>query len=385
MDIKMITISEILAAAAAQTGLEATLQPAVAEALGVLIDALNNEAPLNERGQDSVRNGLVTTLSNRLRVEDYLRTHPELLERPIDKPMFVFGLPRTGTTLVINLLNADPSRRCFLRWEALNSVPPPKAAELSTDPRCLESQRMTELSLKFAPHIAAMHYEDADSPTECQFSMSQSFCAQYYDSIAEIPSYRHWLLNTNYLPAFQYQKRLLQVLQSQAPGRWTLKNPWHPLFLNDLTTVYPDAQLVMTHRDPVEVVGSACSLVRHVRAMMSDNVDLNYVGSSLMETFEIMIARAIAYKEEHGWDSIYDVQYNDVMRDPIGVIKAIYEHFDETLTATAETAMKAFLANNPKGKFGRHEYNIEDYGLTEAEVRERLSGYCERFNIPCNN
>ncbi|MCB1686861.1 MAG: sulfotransferase [Halioglobus sp.] len=379
----MITTSEIVTAAEVQTGLEANLEPAVTEALGVLVDTLNNEAPLNERGRASVRSGLITTLSNRLRVEDYLRQHPQLLERPIDRPMFVFGLPRTGTTLVINLLNADPARRCFLRWEALNSVPPPRADELSTDPRCLESQRMTELALQYAPHIAAMHYEDADSPTECQFSMSQSFCAQYYDSIAEIPGYRQWLLNTSYLPAFEYQKRLLQLLQSEAPGRWTLKNPWHPLFLQDLSTVYPDAQLVMTHRDPVDVVGSACSLVKHVREMMSDNVDLNYVGSSLIETFEVMVARTISYKEKHGADSIYDLHYNDLMRDPVSVIKSIYNHFDEEFTPVAEASMKAYLENNPKGKFGKHEYNITDYGLTEGEVRERFSDYCDRFNIPC--
>lgn len=381
----MITASEIISAAEELTGFTANLEAPVAEGLNQLVNALNNEAPLTERGWGSVRGTLVNTLANRLRVENYLQQHPQLLEAPIEKPMFVFGLPRTGTTLLINLLNTDPMRRSFLRWESLNSVPPPKAAELSTDPRCLESQRITELSLKYAPQIAAIHYEDADSPTECQFAMSQSFCAQYFEAIAEVPSYRNWFLNTNYRHAFEYQKKLLQLLQSEAPGRWTLKNPWHPLFLNDLTSVYPDAQLVMTHRDPVEVVGSCCSLIKNVRMMMSDKIDLNYIGESMMNTFETMVERTLAYKEQHGWDSIYDIQYQDVMRDPIGEIKKLYARFDEPWTQAAEDAMNHFMANNPKGKFGKHEYSLEEYGLTKEIVRERFADYCERFSIPCKD
>lgn len=381
----MITSSDIILAAEEATGLTANLDPRVAEGLNQYIDSLNREAPLTERGWGSVRGTLINHLSNRLKVEDYLDKHPQLLDAPVEKPMFVFGLPRTGTTLAINLLNADPGRRCFLRWEALNSVPPPKAAELSTDPRCIEAQRMIDLSLKYAPQIAAIHYEDGDSPTECQFAMSQSFCAQYLEAIAEVPSYRQWFLNTNYKHAFEYQKKLFQLLQSEAPGRWTLKNPWHPLFLDDLTSVYPDAQLVMTHRDPVDVVGSCCSLIKNVRMMMSDKVDLNYIGESMMDTFEIMIQRTLAYKEKHGWDSIYDMQYADVMRDPIGEMKKLYARFDEPFTQAAEDAMTNFLNTNPKGKFGKHEYTLEEYGLTKEIVRKRFGDYCEQFKIPCKD
>lgn len=375
----MLLTKNIIQSAEEQTGTKAQLEPEVTEGLQQLVDALNKEAPLTERGWNSIEGTLVTTLTNRLRVEDYLEKHPEILQKPVDRPLFVFGLPRTGTTLVINLLNEDPSRRCFLRWESLNSVPPPKASELSTDPRCLESQKLTELSLKYAPQIAAIHYEDADSPTECQFAMSQSFCAQYFEAIAEIPSYRQWFLNANYLPAFQYQKRLLQLLQTDAPGRWTLKNPWHPLFLNDLREVYPDAQLVMTHRDPVQVVGSACSLIKHVRMMLSDQVDLNYIGQSMMETFELMIQRSEDFRRKHGKDVIYDLHYSELMRDPIAEIQRVYDHFDEPCSAEAQKAMKSYLDNNPKGKHGKHDYTLEEFGLTENMVRDRFSDYYAQY------
>jgi hypothetical protein len=355
----------------------------ILEGLNRLVDALNNEARLNIRGVKSFEAELTNTLANRLRVEAYLAKHPELLKRPIEEPMFVFGLPRTGTTLVINLLSADPGRRCFLRWEASDSVPPPKPGELHAGPRFEKAQAVVDMALKHAPHIAAIHNENGDSPTECQFSMSPSFVAQYYDAVLQIPSYHRWFLyEADYLPAFRYHKRLLQLLQAEAQGHWTLKNPWHPLFLDALTQVYPDAQLVMTHRDPVDVVGSACSLLKNVRVMFSDSVDPIAIGKDMLETFDEMIRRAIAYKDKHGWDSIYDLQYADLMRDPIGEIKRLYQRFDAPFTAKVQEAMSAFMKSNPQDKHGRHTYSLEDYGLTKAQVRSHYRDYCERFRIP---
>ena len=379
----MLNVNELLRQARAQTGLGDIADESALAALHVLVDALNSEAKLTPRGEKSIENVLVGALVNRGRVEDYLAQHSELTERPVEKPMFVFGLPRTGTTLTINLLSADPARRCFLRWEAFDSVPPPTADELHAGPRFEKQQAQIDMSLKYAPQISAIHHEDADSPTECQFAMSPSFCAQYYDSITHIPSYHRWFLNADYEPAFRYHKRLLQLLQSQAPGRWTLKNPWHPLFLDALTRVYPDAQLVMTHRDPVEVLGSACSLLKHVRPMFSDAVDLHAIGAVLLETFEVMIERMFAYRRQHGWGSIYDIQYVDQLRDPIGEIKKLYAHFDEPWSERVEGAMRAQLDANPKGKHGKHEYAIEEYGLSAEGVRARFDAYCRQFGLPC--
>lgn len=379
----MLIAKDLIAAAQQASGLTSLGDQSILDGLNRLVDSFNNEAKLTARGEKSVEGTLVATLVNRLRVEDYLAKHPELLQRPIDKPMFVFGLPRTGTTLVINLLNQDPARRSFLRWEAFDSVPPPKTSELHAGPRYEKAQAQIDMSLKYTPHISAIHHEDGDSPTECQFSMTPSFVSQVYDSMYHIPSYHRWFLNeADYLPAFRYHKRLLQLLQADAPGRWTLKNPWHPLYLDALTTVYPDAQLVMTHRDPIDVVGSACSLLKAVRPMFSDNIDFKDIGTTLLDTFDKMIERTIAYKQKHGWDSIYDLQYADVMRDPIGELKKLYRHFDEPFTAQAETAMQAYLASNPQGKHGRHTYSLEDYGLTKEQIRTRYRDYCERFKIP---
>jgi len=378
-----VTPEEVIAASSERTGLTAYGDPAVLEGLEILLDAYENEARFTERGWQAAHEDLINNMAIRMKIEGWLSDHPELLQRPIEKPLFVFGLPRTGTTLAINLLASDPARRSFLRWEAYDPVPPPRPEELHAGPRYEAMQAQSEAALQHAPHITAIHYENADSPTECQFLMTPSFCAQVYEAQADIPSYRHWLLHeADYGPAFRFHKRTLQLLQAHAGGRWTLKNPWHPLFLDALTEVYPDAQLVMTHRDPADVLGSCCSLIRNVRAMFSDEVDLEGIGESFADTFELMIARADAFKAKHGADAILDVQYADVMRDPISEVGKIYARFGEPMSAEARSAMERYIADNPKGKHGRHEYSLEEYGLSREGVHERFSGYIERYGIP---
>lgn len=374
-------LEDIISEAQTATGLTDMGDPAAMAGLEQLVAASNAEGRLSEAGDPRWQGSIVKLLSNRLRIVDYLKQHPALLDAPIEKPMFVFGLPRTGTTMTINLLNADPARRCLLRWEAQNPVPPAKAGELSSDPRYHAENEKLAISVKYMPQIAAIHYEEADGPTECQFAMALSFCAQLFESQVNIPSFRDWFVKTDYLPALRFHKQLLQMLQAENGGRWTLKNPWHPLFLDALTTVYPDAQLVMTHRDPVEVVGSACSLIRHIRPIYSDTVDLHEIADQMIDTFDMMIARQNAYRDAHGRDSIFDIQYADQIRDPIGQMRKLYAHFDEPLTAEAEAAMEQTLRDQPKGKHGKHEYSLEEFGLTAQEVRTHFRDYYERYGI----
>lgn len=378
-----MTSDDIISAAQARTGLTDMGDRSVLVGLDRLLRAYETEGNFSERGRQMAYDDLVTYMSSRMRIEDWLARHPELLDRPIEKPMFVFGLPRTGTTLMINLLASDPARRSFLRWEIYEPTPPALPEELHAGSRYAERQAICEAALQYVPQIAAIHMEFADSPTECQFLMTPSFCAQVYDALADIPSYRQWFLHeADYRPAFQFHKRTLQALQHHTGGRWTLKNPWHPLFLDPLTEVYPDAQLVMTHRDPAEVVGSCCSLLKYSRQVYSDDLDLKAIGRDLMDTFRIMIDRQKAFREKHGRAAIHDVQYLETVRDPIGTVRKIYEAFDEELTPAALDAMKAYIGANPKGKHGKHEYSLTEYGLSAGQVREELGDYIEEFDIP---
>lgn len=375
-------VEQIIALAEQTSGLKAVIEPHVLEALTVLVNASNEEGQLSEVGEQRWQGMLVRQLGNYLKITDYLGRHPALLERPIEQPMFVFGLPRTGTTLTINLLSADPGRRCFLRWESLDPVPPAQPGALRTDPRCLAEQARIDQVIELAPHIAAVHYEDADSPSECQFNMACNFTAQLFDSNLHIPTYRQWFFNTDYVPTFRFHKRFLQLLQEHNGGQWTLKNPWHPLFLDALHEVYPDAQLVMTHRDPVEVVGSACSLLRVIRPTYSDAVNLRDIADLILETFDLMIERQNAFRARHGAQAIFDIHYAEQLRDPIAQMEKLYAHFGTPFTPEVRGAMQAKLAANPKDRFGKHHYTLEEFGLSAGEIRERYRDYCERFDIP---
>ena len=371
-----ISTQALLDKASADTGLADYGDLPFRDALERLVQAFNTEAQLTEAGAGRVEAMLAGYLGNRLKIVDYLMQHPELAQRPIEKPLFVFGLPRTGTTLTINLLAADPARRTYMRFESQNSVPPVSAGSYADDPRFLAEQARLEMSLKYMPHIAAIHFEEADAPSECQFAMALSFTAQVFDSMFDIPSYSRWFLHeADYVPAFRMQKAQLQVMQAERGGKWTLKNPWHPLYLNALHEVYPDARLVMTHRDPLEVVGSACSLCAAVRPMFSDVVDGRRIADLLMETFDLMIARADAFRAQHGADAIFDIDYREQMRDPVGTMRRLYAHIGEDFTPAVEAAMQACLAENPKGKFGKHEYTLEQFGVSADEVRERYRDY----------
>lgn len=378
----MLNVDTLVAAACDQTGLSDFGDPSFREGLDVLVNALNTEAKLTEAGSGRVGASIVATLTNRLQVEDYLKANPALLDVPVERPTFVFGLPRTGTTLAINLLAADPARRCFMRWEAFATVPPAAKGELRSDPRYHAEQARLDMSLKYVPHISAMHHEDADSSCECQFAMSPTFCSQVFDSQYHVPSYSDWFLNADYRPAFRYHKRLMQVLQQHNKGHWTFKNPWHPLYLEALTSVYPDAQLVMTHRDPADVVASACSLVYAVRKLYSDDVDPGAVAAVSVKTFDVMIERMSAYEAAHGAGSIHHIQYKDLTSDPIAEMERLYANFGEPLTDAAKASMQAMLDANPQGKHGKHAYALEDYGLTREGVHAHFKDYIERLGIP---
>lgn len=378
----MIEPDEIIQSARAMAGINDTIDPRTLGNLERYLAAVNAEARLSEAGEGGLRQMLTGALYNRLRVERYAAEHPEVVEAPMERPMFLFGFPRTGTTLAVNLINCDPARRGYHRWEAEDPIPPVKAGEVRIDPRYFAKQAALEEEARLMPQIAAIHYEDADSVTECQLSMLHDFCSHMMESVTEVPSWRAWFLQTSYLPTFRYHKKLLQVMQAEQKGRWLLKNPWHALFLDDLTSVYPDAQLVMTHRDPVEVVGSFCSLVKTFRSLFSDEVDLKNVAETTVDIFQRMYRGVLAYKAKHGEASIYDLQYESLTRDPIGEIRKLYLHFDEPWTQAAEEAMHAFLKKNPQAKHGRHVYSLEEYGLTPEYVRAQFADYCRKFKVP---
>jgi len=373
----MQTDSEsIIAAARASTGLHEFDSESFREGLDLVTHNLTTNPTVSDAGRQMLAGVSVACLANRLRAADYARRHPEALARGVDRPVFILGAPRTGTTLTSHLLAADPIWRPLLRWEALNSVPPPTQDTLRTDPRCLAQKEAENKALQSASHI---HHEEADTPTECVIVHAQDFKSLMFDVASDDPIYARWILGCDLEPTYRYHKLLLQVLQSSTRGRWMLKAPSHALFVHDLLKVYPDARLVWTHRDPYRALGSLCSLISAYRRMFAD-VDEARLGAQYLEHFKLHLARPQEVDEQDP-DRIYHLHYASLVNDPIKELRRLYGWLGEELTPDAGTAVQSWLKQNPQGKYGKHQYQLETYGLSLDRLRPHLQPYVERYKV----
>lgn len=361
-----------------QTGLDDFDSETFREGLEILLAEMSGP---DHPGLTSVTGGMmVMALANRLKTTAYLRDRPELLLRPVERPVFVFGIPRTGTTLLNNLLAADPGRRSALTWEIDDPVPPPRAGQLHTDPRAVARLEAHHAQLAADPASGRFYRSSPIYPNECMFFMYSEFRSLVWESMGRLPVYRDWLMQTDVTPSYRYHKRFLQVLQAEAPGIWNLKMPSHALWLDTLLQVYPDARLVWTHRDPLQATGSFCSLIAHAHESFVGKADPAWIASDMPLQAVEHATRAMDFATRHP-GRIIDVHYADVVRDPVGAMRTLYEALGDPFTAEAEQGMRAWLADNPQGKFGRHEYNLDRFGLVPGELRERFGRYLARYDV----
>ena len=368
-----VDLSALEAAAAAETGLTDFGDPTYRDGLAVLVDSLAGEAQLNELGGLALESQLVGALRNRLRITDWRATHPEVAAEPVTTPLFVIGLPRTGTTLLSALLAEDPRRRALRRWESGDLVPPPEAATFTTDPRIEETRAAGGMLDALNPGFKAIHYEPAEGPTECVTLLAQHFASLLWETVANVPAYGKWLLAADERAAYGYHHDALQLLQSRAPGRWSLKSPHHGLALDALLAQYPDARIVVTHRDPVPVIGSLCSLVRSLSGTFSDADHRPYIAAHWVEVAETIVTRTADARTRHPEAAFVDVDYDRLVGAPLDVVRAIYAFDDMELTPDVEARMQAYLAENAQGKHGRHTYDLAEFGLHADEIRERFA------------
>lgn len=352
------------------------------EGLDRYVSALDREADLTELGVLALEAQITKSLVNRLRVTDWLARHPAERSRPVERPIVVLGLPRTGTTLLSELLHRDPANRSLMGWEAQDCVPPPETATLSTDPRIDAARAGAAGMATLNPGFQAIHYEAPDGPTECVAVLAQDFKSLLWDVITNVPSYGEWLLDCDHTSAYEYHHDVLALLQSGAPGRWALKTPHHSLALDAVVNLYPDARLVMSHRDPVTVVASLCSLVRALSATFTD-VDHGVASNEHWTSMaEAIVERVMTWRDVHGDDRFADVAYGDLLADPVGTVRSVYASFGEDLSPAAEAAMRRYVAEHPRGEHGRHGYEAESLGLDRRALSDRFATYRERFDIP---
>lgn len=354
-----------------------------AAGLGVLTDAIESEAQLNDIGAVAVRAQIVGALTNRLRIVDYTKQHPDVAHERIDAPLIVVGMFRAGTTLLSQLLDQDGSNRALLSWEVADSVPPPTPENFRSGPRVEAVRAGQQMLSQINPAIDTVHHEQADQATECLAVLGQDFKSLIWEAVAVVPSYGAWLDGVDYLSSYQHHRRTLQVLQSGGVrGRWTLKSPQHALALEALTTVYPDARLVLLHRDPVMLCGSVCSLIRTLSATFTDADHRDRIGQRWVDVLSQCVERVAGFRAAHPDHPIIDVQYADLVRDPVGTVAGIYESAGRSLDEDAATEIKAYVAANPRGKYGAHTYDLAEFGVNEAAIRERFASYTDRHDVP---
>jgi Sulfotransferase family len=351
--------------------------------LAILCDSLRGEAQLNAIGDVALRSTIVGALGNRLRVVDWIRRHPEVAAERIDTPIVVIGMFRAGTTLLSRLLDQDPRNRALLMWEAGDSVPPPTPENHRSGPRVDAVRARNEMLAELNPRINVVHHEEADGATECIAVMSQDFKSLSWEAIANVPAYSRWLLSTDHRSAYEYHHVVLQVLQSNGVrGRWTLKSPHHAIALEELMSVYPDARLVLLHRDPVVLCASVCSLISTLSGTFSDADQRAYIAQHWPAMLEESIRRIDAFRGAHPQHPIVDVHYADLVTDPVGTVAAIYRSCGEELDDRARTSIGNYVDSHPKGKFGEHHYDVAEFGLDSAALAERFAGYIRRYSVP---
>jgi hypothetical protein len=362
------------------TGLTAFDAETFREGLEIFVADVNADPrpePMMQRTADTV----VQALADRLKVTDYLKSRPELLQRPIERPVFVLGAPRTGTTLLSNLLACDPARRSALTWEIDDPVPPPTTAGLKTDPRCLARLEQERAMLAANPDIGKYYRNSAVYPNECIFFMAHDFKTLLQESRGKLPNYRDWVFSVDVASTYAYHKKFLQLLQADAPGTWNLKMPSHALWIPTLLATYPDARLIWTHRDPLTATGSFCSLISLSHMGFRGQVDKEWIAQNMTWQAVEHVDRVMDARERFGRDRIIDSHYADLIRDPIAAMRRLYAKLGDEFTPEAEAGMRSWLDDNPQGKFGKHEYKLAEYGLTPEHLRGRFERYLSEYDV----
>jgi hypothetical protein len=381
------TADDVLKLAAQRTGCSGEVESdSWREGLALIVDEVNTSPAFTPFGRERVLGDATDALGRRLQVHDYIQAHPEVLDAPVERPLIVLGMPRTGTTVISYLLDQDPARRSLLHWQCVHPIPPATTETLRTDPRCLallEEQRNI-LELVKQAKMPLPHWEDADGPTEDMFIHNQDFKGLSWDSFLPTDRYARWLFDeTDMTSTYEYQKRYLQVLQSKAPGTWSLKMPSHSVHIEALLKVFPDARLIWAHRDPYKATGSLCNLWRLPQSLVMNTelVDQTEMGRAAMWQMSYHVDRPLRARERIGDERFFHMYYHEMMRDPMDVMRRIYEWADEPLTAETEARMRNWLAEHPQDLFALNTYSLDQYGLSVEQLEPIFAEYLDTFDI----
>jgi hypothetical protein len=355
------------------------------EPLEVLCASLRSEAGLSRFGVVSLHAQLVQLLTNRLLVERYLAEHPDALDRPVARPIIVAGLPRTGTTHLHNLMSADAALRSLPYWEAVEPLPAPgepTSGESSIEPRVQRCAAGLDMSQLWIPEMSRMHEMTAWHTHEEIHLLGLDCSTLFFDTLAPMPTWRAHYRAADQTPHYEYLRRVLQVLQHARGGdRWVLKSPQHLEQLGPLSTVFPDATFVLTHRDPGDVTVSMITMLAYAARMHLAPVDPLAISDYWQELLADLLTSCVRDRDLLPAARSVDVRFEDFMSDELGVVAAVYELADQPLDQRAVGAHREYLASHQRNRHGAVIYEPDRIGVDPAAVRASLSDYCDRFGV----
>jgi hypothetical protein len=376
----------VLDAARAETGLDDFGDEWFREPLGVVLGALDRDAGLSAFGRMSAYTQMVGHMRNRLRVERLLEEHPEIVDVTIDRPIFIVGQPRTGTTHLHNLMAADPALRSLPYWESLEPVlsdaEHAAVAAGGDDPRRERCAVGLDVLNDALPYFKRMHDMTVDHVHEEIQLLAMAGSTMLFETMAVMPVWRDWYCAHDQTAPYRYLKKVLQCCQWLRGGeRLVLKSPQHLEQFGPLVSTFPDATIVVTHRDPVAVTTSLVTMMAYTARMHTARPDPAQIGRYWSARVEQMLMACVRDRELLPPHRSIDVRFDEFMADDVGMVERIYEVAGQPMTGAARQAMDAFMTEHPRGRHGTVVYDLSQFGLDAKERREALAAYSARFAV----
>jgi hypothetical protein len=380
-----LRLGAVLDAARARTGLDDFGDRGFLARLRVWLAAADEDAELGPLGRATVFGNAVRLLSNRLRLEDLVKHHPGILDVPVRQPIIIAGLPRSGTTHLVNLISADPRLRSLPFWESLEPFPAPEDAVASNhpDPRLLRCRQSYERQDRLLPLLRAMHHMTPEHVHEEIELQELDFATYNLEWYAHVPRWRDFYLSQDLRPSYAYLKKAIQALQwRRGPDRWVLKSPQHMEQLGPLLETFPDATIVLTHRDPVHVIQSAITMMAYGARLRRTRIDLPEMAAYWIDRIERLLRACVRDRDRLPAAQSLDVRFDDFMADDVAMVARVYQLAGLPMTPEARRHLDAFMADNPRGKHGRVLYDLRgDFGVEPRQIRNRFDFYFARFAV----
>lgn len=379
----------LLGEARAQTGLARFGDEGFREGLGVLLDALEREADLSLMGRMAARGQIVKLLVNRLRLEDLITRRPEAARTPLERPVIIVGLPRTGTSHLHNLLSGHPDLRFLPYWESTEPIASADEAAAATakaadaDPRIARAQQALDQGAALIPHQQAMHELTAETPHEEIGFLQMDFACPLFSTLFHVPSYRKWYCSTDQHAAYAYARRVLRVVSFlREPGkRWVLKSPMHLEQIGPLMATFPDARVILTFRDPARVTLSLATMTSYGRRLVQRHIDPAEVGRQVAEMTRHRFDSAARDAHLIPKEQRFDVHFHQYMQSPLSMLREVLAFAGLDAGEATMDRMRRYQEAHPRGKLGRVRYRYEDVGLDPAALRASARRYMEHFGV----